>query len=67
MKNDPQRPELYNLLKEHEGGFPVCREETIESAIAPTLVYKIKLITLEEADAPPGIYDIPEGYKKVER
>jgi hypothetical protein len=67
VKNDPQRPKLSTLLKEHKGAFPVYREETIENAIAPTMVYKIKLLVLEEAEAPAGIYEIPDGYTKIER
>lgn len=64
FKGDPQRPRLYDILTEHEGSFPVYREETIENAIAPTMVYKIRLLDLQEAEAPAGIYDLPEGYKK---
>lgn len=67
VQSDPQRPKLHNVLKDNEGAFPVYREETIESAIAPTMLYKIKLLTLEEAEAPPGVYEIPDGYTKIER
>ena len=67
VKNDPQRPKLYDLMQKYEAGFPVYREDTIINAIAPTMFYKIKLLKLEMADAPPGIYDIPEGFKKLER
>jgi hypothetical protein len=67
VKNDPQRPKLHDIMLKYEAGFPVYREETIENAIAPTMIYKIKLLELEKAEAPPRIYDIPDGFKKLER
>ncbi len=67
VKNDPQRPKLHDLMLKYEAGFPVYREDTIENAIAPTMFYIIKLLKLEVAEAPPGIYDIPDGFKKLER
>ena len=67
FQGDRQRPGLFDLLRKHDGGFPVFREETIENAIAPTMVYKIRLLELREAEAPDGIFDLPEGFKKMER
>lgn len=67
VKNDPQRPKLYDLMQKYAAGFPAYREDTIENAIAPTMFYKIKLLKLEEMEAPPGIYDLPDGFKKLER
>jgi hypothetical protein len=67
LKDDPQRPRLHDILSKHKGSFPVYREENIENAIAPTMVYKIRLLELQEAEAPAGIYDLPEAFKKMER
>ncbi len=67
LKDDPQRAKLYDLMKEHPSGFPAYREEIIERAISPTISYTIQVLMLEEEDAPAGIYDLPEGYKKLER
>lgn len=66
VKDDPKRHKLHDLMQKYETGFPVYREDTFENAIAPTIFYKIKLLELEVAKAPTGIYDIPEGYKKLE-
>ena len=67
VKNDPQRPKLYDVMLKYAAGFPVYREDTIINAIAPTMYFKIKLLKLETAEAPPGIYEIPEGFKKMKR
>ena len=67
VRNDRQRPKLYDLMQKYGQGFPVYREEIIENAIAPTMFYKIQLTMLEEADPPPSTYELPEGCKKIER
>lgn len=39
---------------------------TEEPPIAPTIVWKRRLAKAESLEPPPGIYDIPEGFRKVD-
>lgn len=55
---------LLEVLKKHKNSFPVFMEDVHEKPIAPTMRFETTLVTLEETTAPPGIYDIPEGFKK---
>ena len=42
-------------------------EETDEPAIAPTMVQRAKISTLEVAAPPAGIFDLPSGFSKLSR
>ena len=57
---------LLKLLEENAAGFCAYREETVENSIAPTLRATTTLMTLEEAEAPPGTYEVPSGFSKLD-
>lgn len=65
-RGDSRMAALVRLLEDHPAGFCVFREETVEPSIAPTTRVRTGLTKLEEAEAPPGTYDIPDGFKKLE-
>jgi hypothetical protein len=56
---------LSRLLEENPDGICAYREEAVENSIAPTVRATTSLTKLEEAEAPPGTYDIPAGFKKL--
>lgn len=56
---------LLGLLLEHPGSFCVYREESVENSIAPTVRAWTELTRLEEAEAPPGTYDVPAGFRRL--
>jgi hypothetical protein len=65
-RGDGRMAALVRLLEDHPAGLCVFREETVEPSIAPTTRVRTGLTRLEEAAAPPGTYDIPDGFKKLE-
>ena len=65
LKNDGRLKPLYGTLKKFKHSFPVLREENIESPIAPKMTRVVKVTKLERTDAPPKIYDLPEGLRKI--
>jgi hypothetical protein len=64
-RGDSRMAGLLEILKDHPAGFCVFREEIVEPSIAPTIRTRTRLTRLEEAEAPPGTYDLPEGFKKT--
>jgi hypothetical protein len=46
-------------------GCLMSYEETLEPAIAPTIVQRAKVSTLETVPPPAGIFDVPEGFAKA--
>lgn len=65
IKGDRQRAGQAKIMTSQPDAVVVLREETIEHSIAPTSVQTWSLVKLEEAPAPPGIYDLPAGLKKI--
>ncbi len=57
---------LLKLLEENSAGFCAYREETVENSIAPTIRATATLKMLEETEAPPGTYEVPAGFRKVD-
>lgn len=47
-------------------GFPVLQETTFDMA-GQTVSSREELVSVEEKDAPPGTYAVPEGYTESER
>lgn len=64
-ESEKSRGGLLEILKTHKNSFPVFMEEVHEEPIAPSMRFQTTLVTLEETAAPPGIYDIPEGFKNT--
>lgn len=42
-------------------------EETQEPAIAPTIIQRVRISTLETVQPPAGIFEVPDGYTKASR
>ena len=57
---------LLKVLEENPEGFCAYREETVENSIAPTARTFTGLAKLEEVEAPPGTYEIPAGFRKLD-
>jgi hypothetical protein len=56
---------IYEETPELKNGFVVKTISTSEPPIAPTIVMVTKLVNVETASPPPGIYEVPEGMQKV--
>jgi hypothetical protein len=65
-RGDSRLAALLKLLEENPEGFCALREEAVENSIAPATRVTTEMIRLEEAGAPPGTYEIPAGFRKVE-
>ena len=64
LERDIDQEPILETLKKYENSFPVHHELIVERAIARTLHYETNLTTLEMAEAPEGIYDLPPDLKK---
>jgi hypothetical protein len=62
---DAQWLKIYEETPELKNGFVVKTISTSEPPIAPTIVMVTKLVNVETAAPPPGIYEVPEGMQKV--
>jgi hypothetical protein len=51
----------------HGGLWVLQAEETIEPAIAPTMILRFAVETLERAAAPPGTFELAATLKKAGR
>jgi hypothetical protein len=56
---------LLKILADNPGSICAYREEAVEPSIAPATRARSGLIKLEEAEAPPGAYEIPAGFRKL--
>ncbi|OGD21401.1 MAG: hypothetical protein A2W03_06585 [Candidatus Aminicenantes bacterium RBG_16_63_16] len=65
-RGDSRLAALLKLLEENPGSLCAYREEAVENSIAPAVRSHTELKKLEEAEAPPGTYEIPAGFRKVE-
>ena len=65
-RGDNRLAALLKLLEGNPEGFCALREETVENSIAPVSRVITELVKLEEADAPPGTYEVPAGFRKAE-
>lgn len=48
-------------------GCLMSYEETQEPAIAPTIIQRVKISTLDIVAPPAGLFDVPDGYTKAPR
>ena len=51
----------------HGNGCLMSFEETYEAAIASGMIRRAKFSLLEQVQAPPGIFDVPEGFTRASR
>ena len=58
---------IFDTLAKHGGAWLLAAEEQQEPAIAPTMVMRVRVETLEAATAPPGTFDLPPAFKKAGR
>ena len=58
---------IFDTLAKHGGAWLLAAEEQQEPAIAPTMVMRVRVETLEVTTAPPGTYDMPPTFKKAGR
>jgi hypothetical protein len=63
LEGDIEQKPILDTLKNYQYSFPVQQERIVERAIARTLHYETSLTTLEMAEAPKGIYDLPPDLK----
>lgn len=56
---------LREAARTHGNGCLMSYEETQEPAIAPTIIQRVKISTLETLPPPPGIFDLPAGFTKA--
>ena len=61
------RKMIVDTLAKHGGAWLLAAEEQQEPAIAPTMVIRVRVETLEAVAAPPGTFDLPPTFKKAER
>jgi len=58
---------IFDTLAKQGKAWLLAAEEQQEPAIAPTMVIRVKVGTLEAGPAPPGTFDVPATFKKVGR
>ncbi len=58
---------IFDTLAKHGGAWLLAAEEQQEPAIAPTIVMRVRVETLEAVTAPPGTFDMPPTFKKAGR
>jgi hypothetical protein len=58
---------IVDTLAKHGGAWLLAAEEQQEPAIAPTMVTRVRVETLEATTAPPGTFDLPPTFKKAGR
>jgi hypothetical protein len=57
--------ELYEKYPELRNSITVESVVATEGAIAPTIVWNNRILTIETADPPEGIYSVPAGFTQV--
>jgi hypothetical protein len=58
---------IFDTLAKQGKPWLLAAEEQQEPAIAPTMVIRVRVGTLEARPAPPGTYDVPATFKKAGR
>jgi hypothetical protein len=58
---------MFETLAKNGGAWLLAAEEEQEPAIAPTMVIRVRVETLEAVTAPPGTFDLPSTFKKAGR
>jgi hypothetical protein len=62
---DDEWKKVYEAYPELKKAVTMRNTVTSEHSIAPTMVWNFKLVTVEVADPPEGIYSLPEGLTEV--
>ena len=65
LAGDSDRGGLLKLLAANPNKVPLLREETVEHSIATVRRQTLRIVSIEEAAAPAGTYDLPAGLKKM--
>jgi len=58
---------IVDTLARNGGAWLLAAEEQQEPAIAPTMVMRVRVESIEAAEAPPGTFDLPPTFKKAGR
>jgi hypothetical protein len=56
---------LRDAARTHGNGCLMSYEETLEPAIAPTIIQRARISTLETVPLPAGIFDVPDGFARA--
>jgi hypothetical protein len=67
LRSDSSKRMIFDTLARHGHAWLLAAEEQQEPAIAPTMVIRVRVETLETATAPPGTFDLPPTFKKAGR
>jgi hypothetical protein len=62
---DPKLAAVYRKSADLRNGMVVKSRTVTEPAIAPPVVLESRIVRMEAAPPPAGIYDIPAGFRKV--
>jgi hypothetical protein len=58
-------PALFERTPILRDGFIVESRTTTENPIAPTIILETRVVKMETAEPPPGIYEVPPDYQEV--
>jgi hypothetical protein len=67
LRSRSSKQMIFDTLAKHGKAWLLAAEEWQEPAIAPTIVIRVRVETLEAATAPPGTFDLPPAFKKAGR
>jgi hypothetical protein len=67
LRSDSAKKMIFDTLAKQGRGWLLGVEEQQEPAIAPTMVIRVRVETLEATAAPPGTFDLPATFKKAGR
>jgi hypothetical protein len=67
LRSPSTRQMILDTLAKQGGGWLLAAEEQQEPAIAPTMVMRVRVETLEAGSAPAGTFDLPPAFKKAGR
>ncbi len=67
LRSASTRKMIFDTLAKNGGAWLLAAEEQQEPAIAPTMVMRVRVETLEAVAAPAGTFDLPATFKKAGR
>jgi hypothetical protein len=67
LRSDSAKRMIFDTLAKHGRTWLLAVEEEQEPAIAPTMVIRVRVETLEAGAAPAGTFDLPSTFKKAGR
>jgi len=65
LRGESTKRMILDTLAKNGGAWLLAAEERQEPAIAPTMVMRVRVETVEAAQAPAGTFDLPPGVKKT--